>query len=58
MVGFGAGDDLHVNDYPGNEVQAALNSAVVYGDTTVVTLTDNTHIVLFGFTGLSAANFV
>lgn len=57
VVGFGASDSLHVFDYPGDEVQAALNSAVVNSGNTIVTLTDNTHIVLFGFTGLSASNF-
>lgn len=55
--GFGSGDTLHLANYAADETQSVLNSAVVDSGNTILTFSDNTHVVLFGFTGLSASNF-
>jgi hypothetical protein len=49
-------DILLVNYAPG-EAQQALAHDTVAGGNTYLTLSDNTHIELFGVTGLTAANF-
>ena len=57
VTGFASGDRISLSGYGANEAQAVLASAVVIGSATFLTLTDNTQISLFGFTGLTAANF-
>jgi hypothetical protein len=49
-------DILLVNYAPG-EAQQALAHDTVAGGNTYITLSDNTHIELFGITGLTSANF-
>jgi hypothetical protein len=49
-------DILLVNYTPG-EAQQALAHDTVAGGNTYLTLSDNTHIELFGITGLTSANF-
>ncbi len=49
-------DILLVNYTPG-EAQQALAHDTVAGGNTYLTLSDNTHIELFGVTGLTSANF-
>ena len=57
IAGFGAGDTLHLTGYADGAAQAAVASAVVVGGNKVLTLSDDTRIVLFGFTGVGSATF-
>jgi hypothetical protein len=57
VVGFTSGDMINLVGFSPTEVQTVLSSAQVTGGSTFLTLSDNTHIALFGFTGLTASNF-
>ncbi len=57
IVGFSASDSIMLTGYAAGEAQAAVASETVGGGNTVLTLSDNTHIVLFGFTGVTASTF-
>jgi hypothetical protein len=58
VVGFASGDTLHLANYAQGEAQSAASSAVLNSGNTIITLSDNTHIVLYGFTGVTAGTFV
>ena len=58
VVGFASGDTLHLANYENGAAQSAVDSAVLDSGNTILTLSDNTHIVLYGYTGLTAGNFV
>ena len=57
ILGFTASDTLHLTGYADGAAQAAVASAVVSGGNTVLSLSDDTSIVLFGYTGVTAATF-
>ncbi len=57
VIGFGGQDSIRLIDYAASDVQNALANALVTGGSTILTLSDHTQIVLFGFTGLGAGNF-
>jgi hypothetical protein len=57
VEGFTASDTIHLANFSPTEVQTILASALVTGGSTFITLSDNTQIALFGFTGLAASNF-
>ena len=57
IIGFGAGDSIQLTNYGPDEAQAAVASEVINSGNTILTLSDNTHIVLYGFTGVTAATF-
>ena len=58
IIGFGASDLLHLGGYGSGAVAAVLAGASVAGGNTVLTLPDNTQVLLFGVTNLTAASFV
>ncbi len=57
VVGFSASDSIQLTGYADGAAQAAIASETVAGGNTVLSLADNTHIVLFGFTGVTASTF-
>ncbi len=57
ILGFNTGDTLNLSGYGSGEAQAAVASETVAGGNTALTLSDDTHIVLFGFTGVTASIF-
>ena len=57
ILGFDAADSLHLEGYAAGAAQAAVASETVAGGNTIIALSDNTQIVLFGYTGVTAATF-
>ncbi len=57
ILGFTASDSIDLSGYAAGAAQAALASETVGGGNTILALSDNTHIVLFGFTGVTASTF-
>ncbi|MCX7384996.1 MAG: matrixin family metalloprotease [Alphaproteobacteria bacterium] len=51
-------DYITLSGFPGGEMSAALAGQSTSGGTETLTLSDGTHIILQGVTGLSAANFL
>lgn len=58
VVGFNGSNSIQLTNYAAGTAQAVLASAVVANGNTMLTLPDNTHITLYGFTGLTSAAFV
>ncbi len=57
ILGFSASDSINLTGYAAGTAEAALASETVAGGNTILNLSDDTHIVLFGFTGVTAATF-
>ena len=57
IIGFNAGDSILLTNYQPGEAQNVVVSAVVNSGDTILTLSDSTQIVLFGYTGVTAATF-
>lgn len=57
VIGFTASDTILLAGYSSGEAQNAVASEVINSGNTILTLSDNTQIVLFGFTGLTTGNF-
>ena len=57
VLGFDSSDSINLSGYAAGAAQAALASETVVGGNTILDLSDNTHIVLFGYTGVTASTF-
>jgi autotransporter-associated beta strand protein len=58
IIGFTLSQiDINLVNYSAGEAAHALATATVAGGNTYITLSDNTHIDLFGITGVTSANF-
>ncbi len=57
ILGFNASDSIDLSGYAAGAAQAAVASETVAGGNTILALSDNTQIVLFGYTGVSASTF-
>lgn len=59
VQGFNVGlDRIHLSGFAADAVQQTLASEKIVGGTTVLTLPDNTTLVFWNTTGITAANFV
>ncbi|HET9020026.1 MAG TPA: hypothetical protein VFN46_10585, partial [Acetobacteraceae bacterium] len=58
VQGFGGTDTINLFGYAPDAATTAFNGAQVSAGNTVVTLADNTKIMLLGFTGLTQSNIV
>jgi hypothetical protein len=57
VIGFTASDTILLAGYSSGEAQNAVANEVINSGNTILTLSDNTQIVLYGFTGLTTGNF-
>ncbi len=58
VQGFNSSDVINLTGYAADAATTAFSTAQVSGGNTVLTLSDNTRIVLLGFTGLGQTNVV